>query len=382
MKNTKTLAFKTFWKRVNRELNTASAGELRAILRSQAQETLPTERQTFLDQLKRRPETSAEELQVKLGDALLADIDDWIQELQSRMSEADDWEEWRGSGYDEYYDDEDSLGPYAEVVESLEALFDRVKAAFDEGTLQLARKAYAQLLGEALQQEDACGRGVRAEDVELDLRAARGRYLRAVYETTGRTDRPRVLFVQLQQVQTWLGGNGPMLDDLLRVSRRPLPEREPFLSAWIAFLHKQKGREADAWLREAIRLAEGTRGLEQLARTEGRPRPRVFLDWITDLAAAKKPREVIAAAQQALQTLPAKLPLRAKIAEHLCAAAAQLNEPETLQTGRWEASRPSQLSCACSIYGRSLLPKPELSRCGKRPSKSKPILRIPRDVGS
>ena len=55
-------------------------------------------------------------------------------------------------------------------------------------------------------------------------------------------------------------GDGPvMLEDLIRVSDRPLPDREPFLRAWIAFLREQEGASADRWLREAIRLLEGTK---------------------------------------------------------------------------------------------------------------------------
>jgi hypothetical protein len=76
--------------------------------------------------------------------------------------------------------------------------------------------------------------------------------------------------------------------------------------------------------------------LEALARSEGQARPRAYLDWFTALEQEGKQREVLAAAREALQALPVHLPIRAAIADHLCAAAAQLNEAEALRCGRWE----------------------------------------------
>src|SRR5215510_12672834 len=70
------------------------------------------------------------------------------------------------------------------------------------------------------------------------------------------------------------------------------------------------GRDADAWLREAIRLARGTAGLAELARAEGQARPRAYLDWFAALEEEGQPREVLAAAQAALHMLPAHLPIR------------------------------------------------------------------------
>jgi hypothetical protein len=116
-----------------------------------------------------------------------------------------------------------------------------------------------------------------------------------------------------------------------------LPDRDRFLTDWIAFLRGQPGGDADAWLREAVRLAQGTAGLATLARNEGLQRPRAYLDWFTALAQEGKRREVLATSQEALDLLPADLPIRAAIADHLCAAAEKLNESALLCAGRWEA---------------------------------------------
>jgi hypothetical protein len=331
------LPLKTFWEALERRLAAYSADELRAILRGMAQETSPMERRTFLAKLEPQKRDAAFEKQLQQAD-LLADIDDWIAQVQANMEHADYWEEERGYSWGEYYSDEDSLGPYEEYVEPLAALFDRTAAIYRRGNLTLARAAYQKLFGEALSVEDEYGRGVHADDLtNVDLDEARARYLRAVYETEPPARRLRVLLEQLRQVQVWFPGMHPRLNDLIEISPKPLPDRDRFMNDWIALLRKQNGADADAWLREAIRLAQGTPGLEELAHTEGKKRPRAFLDWVTALEEEGKHREALAAAQEALKTLPAKLPLRAAIADQLCAAASKLGKAEIVRLGRWEA---------------------------------------------
>ncbi|MFQ6057535.1 MAG: hypothetical protein ACE5MB_01475 [Anaerolineae bacterium] len=327
------MSLKAFWEAVEQRLAACSADELRAILRAMAQETPPTARRAFLAKLKPMTEAVAAVQQALRQDDLLADIDDLLHELQAEMKEADYWEE--RYGWDEY-DEEDSLGPYKEFVEPLTALFDRTEAVFDYGNFTLACAAYQKLF-KMFNLEDDYGRGVSAHDlVNVDIGEARDRYLRAVYETEPPAHRPQALFEQMRETQSWLFKH-PMLDDIVQISPKPLPDQNRFLADWIAFLRKQTGSDADAWLREAIRLSRGTQGLEELARTEGRRRPRAYLDWFAALEEEGKYREVLAAAQEALQTLPGKLPIRAALADHLCAAAARLNETEALRVGRWEA---------------------------------------------
>lgn len=341
MDHTGKMSLKAFWEAVEQRLAACSADDLRAILRTMAQETPPTGRQIFLARLKPVEGATMAAPPVIQQEELLADVDDLAQELGSAVENADEWEEQYE--WDEYYDEEDSLGPYDEFVEPLADLFERTGATFDYGNLSLARAAYLKLFG-LVRFEDGYGRGVSASDlVGVDVGEASARYLRAVYETEPAARRPQALYEQMRQVQSWLIGSHPTLDDLVQISPHPLPDRERFLADWIAFLQTQSGSDADAWLREAVRLAQGTPGLEALAQAEGQTRPRAYLDWFTALEQEGKQREVLAAARDALQTLPARLPIRAAIADHLCAAAERLNETEALRLGRWEAftARPT-----------------------------------------
>ena len=340
MFRTEKIPLKAFWETVKQRLAACSADELRTILRAMAQETAPRGRGAFLEKLERVEETSEAAQQAIQQEELLVDIADLAQELKAAMEGAEPWEE--RYGWDEY-DDEDSLGPYEEFVEPLVGLFDRTEAAFDYGNRSLARAAYRSLFQE-LSCEDDYGRGVGPSDLTgVDMDEACARYLCAVYETEPPDRRPQALFEQMRQVQSWLFIPRAAFDDLVQVSPRPLPDREQFLADWIAFLRTQSGGDADAWLREAVRLSQGTRGLEALARAEGRMRPRAYLDWFTALEQEGKHQQVLLATQEALQALPAELPIRAAIADHLCLAAARLNEKEALRAGRWEAflAKPS-----------------------------------------
>lgn len=336
MARTANLSLKAFWDALERELAARSDDELRAILRAIADKTAPMERRAFLDQLKAAKGKAASVRKAAKFEELLDDIDDLVSELSAQASDSEDyWEDDYGGG--DYYDDEDSLGSYAEFVKPLAALFDRAEAAFDYGNLDLARAAYRKLFEEALRQEDDYGRGVRVEDLtEVDSGEACARYLRAVYETEPLKRRPKILFEQMLQTRSWVY-HSPTFDDLIQISPKPLPEQELFLDAWIAYLRKQSGQDADAWLREAIGLAHGAAGLAELARTEGQKHPRAYLDWIAALQQEGQPGDVLAAAHEALQKLPLKLPLRATIADQLCEAADQLDDTDAVRAGRWEA---------------------------------------------
>jgi hypothetical protein len=331
MGNPEKVSLKTFWETVEQRLAACSEEELRNTLRAMAQETPPSERRVFLNRLNPKEETVAAIEQAIRQEDLLADIDDVMQELESEMEDPHREYEW-GT-----YDDEDSLGPYTSFVEPLTALFNRAEAVFDSSNAALARQAYEKLFA-ALELEDDYGRGIRPYDLpDIEMQEARARYLRAVYETEPPKRRPKALFEYFGKLQFWDFPSSPKLEDLLEISTRPLPDRDRFLEDWIAYLRGCDDRNADRWLREAICLTRGTQGLEELARAEGKKHPRAYLDWFTALEQENHYHEILEAAQEALQELPTNLPIRAAIADHLCKAAAELNESSIFQAGRWEA---------------------------------------------
>lgn len=321
------VTLKAFWEAVEHRLAACSADELRIILRAMARQTLPTERQAFLDSLHAVEETADAAQQAIRQESLLADIDDLARELQAEAKRADSREERDGYEYRDDDDDEDHLGPYEEFVEPLTALFERVEAVFDHGNLPLACAAYEKLFT-LCECEDDYGRGVNVNHLEsVDVGEARARYLRAVYETTPLPRRPKILAERMQQAQSWVGGSLPMLDDLVQVSPKPLSDREQFFADWIAFLRQRTDREADAWLREALRLSQGTQGLEALARTEGNKRPRAYLDWLAALEREGKRREILAAGMGAADNVSLSSASRRHRRSRVCGRRAPARHP-------------------------------------------------------
>ncbi len=330
------ISLKTFWETVESRLAEATIEELRAILRSMAQNTPPSERQRFLQKLQPPIEDEIGLRQALSQEDLLSDIYDLTRELQVEMENADEMED--AYGWDNYYDDEDSLGLYEKFIEPLTSLLDRAQAAFEIGDLTLAHSAYKKLFDEIIDQEDDYGRGIHAGDLPIEIPEMRARYLRTVYETEPLESRPEIIFRQMLSTQSLTPYRSkPMFDDLIQITPRQLPDQEEFFSAWINYLKGIDSAPADAWLREAVRLSQGVAGLEELAQTEGETRPRAYLDWFAALRTEGKHAEILAAAQEALERLPVGLPIRAAIADHLCEAADHLGETETSSAGRWQA---------------------------------------------
>ncbi|MBI5715879.1 MAG: hypothetical protein HZC38_20970 [Chloroflexi bacterium] len=330
------VSLKAFWEKMEKKISGYSAEELRSILRAMAEETLPQQRQVFLDKLKPQKEIADVTLRLIGQDELLSDIDDFARELKVAIENAEP-NEYREDYYNDYYDDEEnSEEAYEEFVEPLTVLFERTDAAFDHGNFSLARAAYKKLF-EATGQEDDYGRGISITDLpDRDAGETRARYLRAIYETTTLARRPKTLLDCMQEPSLHFASR-VKIEDIIQISPKPLPDEDAFFKGWITFLRKQSGADVDEWLREAVRLSQGTLGLAEFARTEGVKRPRAYLDWFTALEEEGKHREILVEAQKALQTLSTELPIRAAVADHLCAAATKLKETQVLREGRWEA---------------------------------------------
>jgi len=325
---------KIFWEALERRLAEASADELRAILRAMAVDVCPTERSSFLARLGVGPVSALPKRTP--WENLLADIDDLAEQIKDTMEDVVQWEE------EEYgwEDERDSLGPYDGFLEALTALLERTGLAFDSGETALALRAYERLL-ELMRLKDDYDRGIHPADLpKEEMQEAAARYLRAVYENAPLDRRPAILYEQMKGARSQFGllQCPVMLEDLIQISPLSLPDQEAFLSGWIDFLRSESGPESDAWLREAIRLSEGTEGLKRLALTEGQKHPRAYLDWFAALEEAGEHTAVLTAARQVLEDgLHAGLPIRAVLADYLCRAADRLSDSKTLLYGRWEA---------------------------------------------
>ena len=349
MSNEDKISLKPFLDTVEQRLDSFTSQELRSILMSMALETPLSARQGFLETLTPPEPESIEAEKTTYQEELLNDIEEFIDELESEMADFDE-PDWG----DEYYDEEDALGPYAALVPEIEMLLDRTGATFDDGNRQLARDAYKRLFN-VFEIEDDYGRRIDSSDIEnLDMKQVIARYLRAVYETAPQKRRSQSLFDEMLRVLHMVAGKRIGLVDLLQIATDPLPDQEQFLNEWVVFLQGQDGKAADYWLREAVRLSKGAQGLEELALSEGTKHPRAFLDWIATLMEQEELSAVMAAIEKAREVLSPDMPIRAAIADYLWEAAQQLGDEELAATAKWEAFfAKSQLSRFLDLWESS-----------------------------
>jgi len=144
---------KEFFSDLERALDAASVEKLRDILRGMAFELAPGERADFLSQVRKASATSEKVAETLSEEDLVASIDDFIDGLEEMMEDAED------PSY-EGYDDEDSLGPYADLVDDLGLLVDETIAAFDSGDTNTALAGFNRLF-DVFELEDDYGRGIR-----------------------------------------------------------------------------------------------------------------------------------------------------------------------------------------------------------------------------
>ncbi|MBC8233153.1 hypothetical protein H8E77_26705 [bacterium] len=146
MSNSNKISLKSFWETVEERLDSFTPQQLRSILMDMAMQVPSSERQDFWAKLTPPEAEEVEESRLVYQEDLLNDIGAFIEDFEGEMVTS----EYVPSWHDEYYDDEDSLGPYESYVHELEELFDKANAAFDYGNLELAKDAYKKLFDNLL----------------------------------------------------------------------------------------------------------------------------------------------------------------------------------------------------------------------------------------
>jgi len=114
------------------------------------------------------------------------------------------------------------------------------------------------------------------EVLSVDLHDCAARYLAAVYGITPLEGRAAAVRDGLKAVHGLVYMSAP-IEAMERAIGGPLPQLDRFLSLWIERLAGEVEpagdweSDRDRWLREAVTRAEGTAGLERLARRTKRP---------------------------------------------------------------------------------------------------------------
>ncbi|MEW6417554.1 MAG: hypothetical protein AB1480_05455 [Nitrospirota bacterium] len=320
----------TFLKEVEKRIDNLSKEELKTILILKAKNLKPTEREFFLAEL--TPVKKAETV-VAADDTLLTDIDDFVKRIEDR-------EYSTGWGWDDEIHDEREWGDES-WADDMDELFERTDEVFLSGDIKLACQAYGKLLKAFHMGEETGhfpGQFSPTEMVETDLDDARTRYLRALYETTNKKERAKVIFDEIENLR-YIGSS----DFALKTIEDALTTKP---EDWRQFLEDMKGILLETVLAQNMRTLgyvknldmlcsiifelEGLEGLSRLAKEHGNELHKVYLVWISKLQEAGKDREAVEAYHQSLNVIPSQTRIRAEISDLAALSAKKIKDENVL----------------------------------------------------
>ena len=311
------LAFAPFLDALERRLDALTAAQLRQVLLDHAAGLPAAERGGFLALFEAGPAAPAPE--GGSDQELVEDVTAFLDEVASGYYA-------EGDGFDPEYGEYRTFGDETWTIE-FDGLLARAGRALLDDDPAVAREAYAGLL-DALDggyEGYFPGAGTPAELVSSDIREAKHRYLRAVWETEPLGTRAEAVVEAAEDV-AFVGGD-PSLAAIEATTRAPLPDLETVLGdlgvhlAAVAGTGWGFGRQAQQLLAEVTERYRGVDGLAELARSAGDGQPGAYRDWVDGLARAARMEEAEQAAVEALERMPAHGEVRATIAERLAVLA-------------------------------------------------------------
>jgi len=285
------IALKPYLDKIAGYCSTLSNQELTDILICLAGDVPTSGRVNFLEKIEsylpgRRPavipDTDAVE-QILYGiEALKESIEERIRSIEDG-SYWDDLDVWGDDGYDE--EEPDYIGE--DQGDELGSFFDDAERLFLDDRLEDARKVYGALFNLIHDiKEDA----YFSPPDEIDIREARARYCRCVYETAN-TDKRLDKFIEAMEVDVSSLYNEneydeeyPLMQDVIDVKPGEMENLESFLPAWKKALTKRgtKGRPAGLLL-ETVNRLKGINGVSRLAKEWKNSQPQGYLFWLSIL---------------------------------------------------------------------------------------------------
>ena len=342
MKKTK-IALKPYLDTIAEYCNALSTKELTAVIISLAKDVPTMARVQFLEKIEsclpgRKPAavSEAEPVEQLLDDigALKENIEERIDSIEdgSYWDDPDDW------GYDNYYDEEPDYISEDQLNE-LESFFAAAEDLFMDDRLEDARKVYNALftLISYVKQNTYFSLGH-----EIDIREARARYCRCVYETSNMDKRldafaaAMEIDVSVPYDENEYDENYPLLQDVIDARSDEMVDIESFLPAWKNVLTTKeiKGREAVLLLETVYRL-KGINGVSRLAKKWKNKQPQGYLVWLNILKGKNDQKGIIKVGTEGLKALKQGR-FKERIAEFIIDAAERLNDTKMLLMGRRE----------------------------------------------
>jgi len=337
------IALKPYQDTIAGYCGTLSNQELKGILLCLARDVPTSGRVNFLEKIEsylpgRRPpvmpDTDAVE-QILYGiEALKESIEERIRSIEDG-SYWDDPDIWEDDGYDEEEPDYIS----EDQGEELGSFFDDAERLFLDDRLEDARKVYEALFNLI---RDIKEEAYFSAPDEIDIREARARYCRCVYETANR-DKRLDEFMKAMEVdasdpyhENECDEDYPLMQDVIDAKPGEMRDLESFFPAWEKALAKRgtKGRPAGLLL-EAVHHLEGISGVSRLAKKWGNNQPQGYLFWLDILKKGNDQKGIIVVSREGLKALKEGKP-RERVAEFMIDAAKELRDAHHILLGKRE----------------------------------------------
>jgi len=342
MKKSK-IALKPYLDTIAGYCGTLSNKELTDVVIGLAKDVQTSDRVKFLEKIEsclpgRKPaavpDTDPVEQILDDIEALKENIEERIESVEDG-SYWDDPDDWEGDGY--YDDDPDYVSQ--DQLNELDSFFDDAENLFMDDRLENARKVYQALFKLISYIEE---RAYVSLGHEIDIREARARYCRCVYETTD-ADKRRDEFAVAMEIDVSVSydeneydENYPLLQDVVDARPGEMDDMKSFLPAWKNVLAKKgtKGRPA-VLLLETVNRLEGIKGVSKLAKKWKNNQPQGYLFWLDILKQENDPKGIIEVGTEGLKALKEGR-FRERVAKFVIDAAEKLNDTKMLLMGRRE----------------------------------------------
>ena len=342
MKNSK-IALKPYLDAIFGYCDSLSRQELTDIIVTLAKDVPTSGRVKFLEKIKSSlpDDGAAMAADPRVVDQILDQIEALKESMEERIESIEDgsyWDEPDHWSEDGYYDEEPA-SISEDQAEELELLFDVAESLFLDDRLAEARKVYQalfELIGFVL--EDAYD----THEHEFDIREARARFCRSVYETTD-TDKRLDEFAAAMEIdvfslydRNYYDEDYPLMQDVIDARPGEMVDLASFLPEWKKVLSKKalKGRSS-VLLLEAVNRLEGIKGVSRLAKKWKNSQPQGYLFWLKILEAENDPAGIVEVSKEGLKALE-EGQFRERVAIFLIDAAREMNDAKNLLLGKRE----------------------------------------------
>lgn len=281
---------------------------------------------------------------------LLSEIEEFRKEIGRRIESIEDGSYWDDADEDDWYHSDEAPDLLDDAQRAaLADFFQEADREFLKGKKAAAKEIYAALFALI----DEIDSDTLLPDIDTDLREARARFARCVYENSHQKERIKALLqvmrkdVRDNQPVDYYLRDLPLLQDIIDAEPGDLAEFDSFLASWQTALGKEdihRARIADLQL-EATFLQRGVAAVGELARIWGKRQPRGYLYWLRQLEREELWARLRDAAGETLAALP-NGQQRGQAAALLITAGKKMNENDAILTGYREQfrSQPSEWS--------------------------------------